>query len=498
MLWFSKKKVEKDLEKILAGKQQTKRYLGILDSYGVSWPLEKAARDTLQNFFDGNNQTLDGIDINIEKYGWFDNYTIRIKGNAKYDHRMLLHLGGTTKEDSKFTAGGIGEGAKILALVLLRDYEFSQVRFRSKDWIVDFAMDNIPESDYIRRQKGLFAIVSKTQQPIEGNLVEFKTCKEKYAKEFEKAKDLFYHAGHKDFENPTLDIKKVGGFKFLGKRRSKKETPNGNFYFAGQRRHFDVERWGNVEFVSIWAYGNNLLRKDRDRGLITRYELLDTIVPAILSAAPEKDLERVVYEMEPIWPEDSGYDDLVGPKLLEEIARKLSYAGAKLKFDDKYLARSLSDLKDIEKLLEQKGYVLCNHALSKIGMKSASEKFKELQKHYRMDTNTRENKRIEILHETAFSFGKDTKEIWVYDMEAEKNIIEGQYNEKFIWLSRQALSKPYHEAVATYLHEIDHQYGDDYSRKFSGALTNTMETVIKHILENPEVYGMLERAWENA
>src|SRR3989344_1197508 len=142
MLWFSKKKVEKDLEKILAGKQQTKRYLGILDSYGVSWPLEKAARDTLQNFFDGNNQTLDGIDINIEKYGWFDNYTIRIKGNAKYDHRMLLHLGGTTKEDSKFTAGGIGEGAKILALVLLRDYEFSQVRLRSQDWIVDFAMDN--------------------------------------------------------------------------------------------------------------------------------------------------------------------------------------------------------------------------------------------------------------------------------------------------------------------------------------------------------------------
>ena len=166
MSWLTWNKKRADLEKILTNGQPLKKYLGILDSYGVSWPLEKAARDTLQNFFDGNNQTLNGIDINIEKRERSDDYAIRIKGNAEYDHRMLLHLGGTTKEDSRFTAGGIGEGAKILALVLLRDYDFSQVRFRSQDWIVDFAMDNVPESDYVERRKGLFAIISKAQQPI--------------------------------------------------------------------------------------------------------------------------------------------------------------------------------------------------------------------------------------------------------------------------------------------------------------------------------------------
>ena len=79
-----------------------------------------------------------------------------------------------------------------------------------------------------------------------------------------------------------------------------------------------------------------------------------------------------------------------------------------------------------------------------------------------------------------------------------KSIIEGQYNERFIWLSRQVLGKQYHEAVATYLHELDHRHGNDYSQKFSAALTGTIETVVETIMKKPELYRALEKEWEKA
>ena len=90
---------------------ETFKYLGILDTYGVDWSMEKAARDTLQNFFDGNNKTLDGVNVQVTQEG--DDHVVRVSNHAEYDFRRLMHLGGTTKTDDPFAAGGFGEGAKI-------------------------------------------------------------------------------------------------------------------------------------------------------------------------------------------------------------------------------------------------------------------------------------------------------------------------------------------------------------------------------------------------
>lgn len=479
------------------GSIQTKKYMGILDTYGVSWSLEKAARDTLQNFFDGNNHTLDGVDILVDKDGIFGSYTIKMQNHATYDFRRLLHLGGTTKADESFSAGGIGEGAKILALVLLRDYGFSQVRFGSQDWLVDFVMDYVPDGEYVEKRKGLFACVNPATEHIQGNLVEFKTKSKSYAEVFRDAKDLFYHPGNSDFKNPTLDIPKVGGFKFLGdKKTDLRYIPNGNFYLAGQRRHVGEEKWNNVEYVSIWTYGNNALRRDRDRGLITKKELIENIIPVILSSASVDDLKRVIYELEPIWTEGSGYKDLIGPKIMENIAEKLSEKSVRLEFNEKYLARHFSTFGCIEDLMASKGYVLCNSELSKIGMKSVPEKFRELQEHYRVEPSEKENKRINILYEAVAQLGgRGRKEIWIYDEDAEKSIFEGQYGGNFIWLSRQVLRSSFKKALADYLHELEHKSGTETDIKFNRALTDTIEDVIDAAIKQPEIYKTLSESW---
>ena len=477
-----------------------KRYLGILESYGVNWDLEKAARDTLQNFFDSNKQTLDGVEVKIKTEG-LQSYVVRIQGNGSYDFRQLLHLGATTKTDNFLSAGGMGEGAKILALVLLRDYGFSRVRFGSQDWVVDFLMDKIPEDDYVERKKGLFAECSKKREAISGNFVELQVSNKKYAQAFVEARDLFYHSNNPDFANPVLDVKGVGGFKFLGppspqKKLSKDRIPTGNFYFAGQRRHLEEERWNNVEFVSIWKWKNSGLKKDRDRGVVTRREL-EKIIGLLVGSANRKELESALYALEPIWTESSDYGKQIGPLILEAIAEKMSLDKVRFTFDQKYLAQCLNGL-NYERALKAQGYVICNSELSMIGMITTSEKFRALQEHYRIEPSPKDRQKMEILYDSARHLGQSPKMIWVFSQESEKNIIMGQYKETFVWMAKETITAPYHNALATYLHELDHQYGSDQSREFSGALTNTLERVIKQVIKRPEIYQSLEKKWNDS
>src|SRR3990170_5298342 len=73
-------------------------YIQPLESYGVKWSLEKVARDVLQNFSDSQGYTLDGVKFDMRKSGEGDEseWTLRISGDADYDFRPLLHIGGTT------------------------------------------------------------------------------------------------------------------------------------------------------------------------------------------------------------------------------------------------------------------------------------------------------------------------------------------------------------------------------------------------------------------
>lgn len=104
-------------------------YLNLLETYGVSWNLEKVSRDSVQNFFDANGQTLNGVDIKTsveEKMDVASNVKTKtgrvlIQAPQDYDWRELIHFGGTTKQDSETTVGGFGEGLKVAAFVLLKE-----------------------------------------------------------------------------------------------------------------------------------------------------------------------------------------------------------------------------------------------------------------------------------------------------------------------------------------------------------------------------------------
>lgn len=478
-------------------------YLGMLETYKVAWNQEKVARDIWQNFFDGAGGTVDGVGFQVEE---IDNgqeqkteYRVTISGDANYDYRKLLHFGGTSKAEDTETAGGFGEGTKVSALVMLRDFGVSGLKFRSTGWEIGYYLDDIPEESYDEQGvKGLYAKLSDgDDQP--GNSVEITTTEHDLVEQLWAARDLFYHSENEDFKDPNFISKSGYGFKYLGPKS------NGHLYDAGQRRHFDSANkgWDNVEGLHIWSK----LKKfggDRDRGAVSRYDVEKEIIKPMIEEANPEELVQIVEAMRENW--SNGYHFEVCSKVLLDAVKAMAKIGVKMDFGSEYLADDIPLEFGIKDRLREQGYILCFQDFKNIGMKSAKEKFISMQEHIAVEPTPEQRKKADILAQAASLvcqvLDKEKrgdklapKDIWIYSKKDEKNIITGQYNEKFVWLCEEMFDESFAKALATYLHELDHKFGTDQSAEFSYALTDTMEFVIEAMSTNPNVFRELRERW---
>jgi hypothetical protein len=499
--------LRKNLEKeSFEKKAERGLYLGILENYDVSWNLEKAARDAWQNFFDANGQTLDGVKIEAaetkaEKEEE-NSARLKITGEQDYDWRELVHIGATTKKESVTSAGGFGEGAKILALVLLRDHGAKEVKFSSRDWEINYYLDKVPEETYYKEVRGLF--VKKRKRPAEkGSAFEVTFVgedAEKNLKVFESAQDFFYSSKNPDFQGPSFDNKKTGGFKILPPNDKGYPRRNkGHLYIAGQRMHFEIkDTWDTVEDLNIWTY-EKIVPKDRDRGMVTRDEMREKIIPFIADSMSVADAKKSVYDFEHLWVKDWwGFE--VSYRLLERIVDNLEKAGEKLKFEKEYLA---SDIifgdQWIVDVLRNEGYKICPRFMSKIGMIKVSEQFKELQSHYKVEALPAETEKILLLQKVAKKVGlseEELKEVWLFSAADERSIFHGQYNDMFYWMAKESLNGEFLDALHTYVHEAAHKAGPHGNPKFEYRLQELIKGIQKLILSQPELFKESEKEWQ--
>jgi len=500
-----RKILEKDLKnKSFEGMVEKGAYLNLKEDYGVEWGLEKTSRDIWQNFFDGNGQTLDGINMSVieEEIGGEKRVKIKLSGDQEYDWRELVHLGGTTKKDSKTDAGGFGEGTKVLSLILLRDYGAQNIKFSSNGWELEFYIDRLPTGSYRNKEdRGLFAKKRKNNSTPGNNLqlIFVGEDAKKKAETIKVGRELFYSSDNLDFQNPTFDNKTVGGFKMLAPKDGVfgPITQKGHLYIAGQRMHFDSrDDWNTVEHINIWTW-QKFLPKDRDRGLITRNEV-DEIIPPIVEAMSLEEATKCVYEFKPLWERLSVYE--VGYKLLKEVVEKLSKNGVKLQFEKDYLADDIPWSQNwISQALKQEGYKMCVNFLSKIGMTKSSDRFKELQSHSKVEETPQERAKIDLLRKisTAVGFNEsDLKDVWIFSGEEEKSIFHGQYNDMFFWMAQEALQGELLDALDTYVHEAAHKAGPHGNPQFEYTHGHFQKEVRRFILEHGDEFKTFEKEWE--
>ncbi len=276
-------------------------YLHILESTALSWSQTKITRDALQNFYDGQGQTLDDtrIEVSSERGG---KYRVKVSASATYDPDKLLGVGATGKRDSAADAetntGGFGAGAKDVALCLLRDHGVEKVIHRSGEWQLEYYLQK-PGDEHVldgdRGLRGLHAKLTLLDKPIQGNEFEFVTTEGSLADKFRHGRGLFYHAGNPDFQNPTYE-NELGGFKLIG------EDEEAHFYHAGQRREVSGfnRGWRAMDGIHIWTNKKLLSEESRDRLGFQEYQVLDCL-EQIIGKMSAKEAGQAIELMKKDW-----------------------------------------------------------------------------------------------------------------------------------------------------------------------------------------------------
>ncbi len=270
-------------------------YLHILEDYGIQWSRFKVTRDAMQNFYDGQGQTLDGVKVDVQPQDQ-GQHKVKINASANYDVDKLLALGGTGKKGEESAAGGFGEGAKMMALVLLRDYGVKTVTFRSCEWQAEFKLDHPGKAHATKENvRGLMVKLTPLEKPIEGNELEFTTSDESLAETFKGGEKLFYNPKNPIFQHPTYE-NESGGFKLLEGSKAP-----GRVYEAGQLRAFGTE--GNYDAIpglAIWSNKKMLDLFDRDRTAIQKYDA-ERILKTVVGQMSLEETKQGILSLRKLW-----------------------------------------------------------------------------------------------------------------------------------------------------------------------------------------------------
>jgi len=487
-------------------------YLNLLETYGVQWDLEKVSRDSLQNFFDANGQTLDGVSVHTSIEERLDAKTntkikigkVIISAPQDYDWRELIHFGGTTKQDSDTSVGGFGEGLKVASFVLLRDHGATQIKASSRDWELEYYFAPVASEAYRKPVKGLHSKKRKKEtQP--GNYLEIifeGEDADKKVTEFKEAQELFFSSGNQDFQEASFDDKTSGGFKILSPDLTKTYRhdmhQSGHLYLAGQRTHFDSkDKWDTIPNLNIWTW-KKVQPKDRDRGMLTKSEMEKDVIPLVVNSMSVEQLKKSVFDFKDLWDKMPFYE--IGYVLLKSIVERLVKEKIILQFEKEYLANNLpSGASWIRNALASQGFKICPYFMEEVGMKSTVEQFLDWQNHSRIEATSIEAQKISILQKASKLLGlpdDELKEVWIFSAEGENSVIHGQYNEMFYWMAREALSQPLSDALHTYVHEAAHKDGPHGNAKFDYALQDRIQRIHKFIVSNKEEWASLEEEWD--
>ena len=379
-------------------------------TYGekVGWSEEKIARDILQNFYDGNNHTLDGVGMLVEKTG--DGYKIRISGNGVFKHERLLRFGNTTKDDDLFEAGGFGEGAKIVYTNLLAKGKVPQIRYRSADWELVF-----DSAEGVIRKK-----VSKTPEILDGNYIEFEAKDESLAENIIKAFNYFRHGKNVDFQDLTYDSPDFG-FRIL------EPGQQGNFYLTQRFEYGKSGAWEDgVDGLDIIfkrkpeadlyeQVAGKEFNTGRDRGKMDESDIFE-LTKCFAKDMSDDDLLQAILATQKHWKNFGTVNKINNPlfgdvlnqkesKSILEFLKALCETAEKRKLgiDFSNAKICVCDNPNLNvKMLKTLGWEVVDAkdcGLDYIGMPTASRIFRQLSEHKSIPPTPKEAKKLKVLEE---------------------------------------------------------------------------------------------------
>ena len=471
----------------------------------VQWDSKKIARDLMQNFYDGHNQTLNGVDIEFKKQP-NGKYKVRITGKSTYSPDKAVLLGESSKRDNAKAAGNYGEGLKMVVLKLLKDGKSDSVKIGSGDWKVNWTLE---QGDL--NAKKVLAYSLKNSEHFDGNYIEFETKDNTLLSSIVNSVNNFYYAGNSNFSNPDFE-NELFGFKILP------DNQNGGIYIAGQEFEYDGD-YSNIKGLTLFIKekpparynGSVIFDPSRDRISLTddNIEAISTWITKDNRTSKE-DISKVLKALEPDWESRYIKRTPVRDTLLEGIIKGADSRNMKFKFPENCIADSFFASSGVKSMYSNSGYKLCKNHFAQIGMKNITELVDKDRKHVAIQPTEKELQKIKILREAISILSPVIKNVGFKTSELQPNIyifnnsdseqghgtysnVEGEAivengESKGFWLDRNQLNtKDFAGLLTTTLHEITHKFGSDESSAFSYKLTDVMGGVLKVAKDHPGI-----------
>lgn len=378
-----------------------------------NWSNEKIARDLMQNFYDGNGHTLEGVDIKV-KQNDDGTYTIRIDGKGIYNYEHLKRLGGSDKDNPK-DAGGFGEGSRIIAGSLLAKGT-ARVRFACKDWQMDFTTAENART----HEEGVMRTLTKNEAQLDGNYVEFDTNDKELVEKIMDSKNYFYSPNNPDFRD--LDIEN----EFFGFKVS--PDKNGNLYYIQRFQTPDKKMDNGLQNMTLIfkqaAFGENFqnrggytidLNTTRDRMAIEAEQMTE-LTRAYAKTLPDADLVKAISALEPIFTSDNCNSEKfrrenkannLSYQFAQSIIHEAASRGIKLDFEDKkivYVQESSEWRTNLsskeEAFFKKEGYIFANMG-TELGIEDAESLYAKLHRPHSIKPTEQQAKQLQILNEAV-------------------------------------------------------------------------------------------------
>lgn len=486
--------------------------LNLSYNYPVKWGTWKVFVDFIQNFYDAAGYE------NFHKqfvYSYENNVLIMSLDNHPFELDWLLYMGASTKRNgSRYYAGCFGEGFKIAALISRRDFNWDVV-MESKDWRI-----RIGEAVQVLDGREISMLAYEKTERMDDNKTRL-TLSGVSETQYEAFQECICEFFYK--ENPLFGdcIEEGDGYAVY---RTKDGVKKGAVYASLlNRQSIPVPL-----FFCHHSYGEDKDRdKDRDRSYFGVWATRQCIRNVIYRMKDENIL-LLLEIFEPYWMKTKQGRSMDMGEIIKLIIDRV--AGNPLcrhQFLEKYGKRLLTnDVKDFEKGRAEQRIALMWYRdseysknttfvmgeFSKLGVKSLDTLCRENKGYVtHIEADEREQLYINILSRVAKEIFGD---LICYDDLPECKVIinektqvlgeahmhicnehkmnlygmKPKFSPQFITIQKSVFhTGSFPRAIAVYMHELLHQYGDDVSMHFRKALLY-MNQMILHNLDKLAVY----------
>ena len=413
----------------------------------VNWSDSKIARDIMQNFYDGHNKTLEGTHLNIQYDRTTKKYTVRIEGNGTYPYDFIQYIGKGTKFEDAKSAGGFGEGSKILACNLLArqdqkgKFSTDYVQYSSADWKIDLTRSS-DDKDSAIMQRTLTKVPEQN-----GNAIEFNTSDKNLVLRLIDSLNWFESPYNKDFQNLDFD-NGIFGLKILP------DKEKGNLYLTQRFEYEESDSWDNsiqnADLIFRKKPEGSIFSVSRDRTYLNEYDI-EKISENMVDEFSDDEILDLIIKLDSIWKSPKRNDAMT--KIAAALASEASSREIGIDFKDKKFVAvpKFTGEKDLE-FLSLLGYTPVNMAMRYL-VPTLEEINTTMSTHIPVEPTENEIKKMILLTEatkliqssTSKQIGLDTGRAFAKNIPpySEEYIIKGNKEDLFFIRQLQQLKKDY-------------------------------------------------------